>query len=255
MKYVVDGPDTGEVVVLSGSLGSDLGMWEPQVVPLTGAGFRVLRYDHRGHGGSPVPAGPYQLDQLAGDVLELLDSLEISRVHFVGLSLGGAVGMWLGRYAPERLNRLVLCCTAAKFGDPSNWRQRAELVRADGTGAVADSVVERWMTDGYRARNPQRVAELREMIAATPAEGYASCCDAIAGTDLTAELPAISTPTLVLGGAQDPATPPETVELIAREVPGARLEVLDPGAHLVNIERPERVAELLIEHLSRQEVA
>ncbi|MQA11350.1 MAG: 3-oxoadipate enol-lactonase [Pseudonocardiaceae bacterium] len=253
MKYVVDGPPDGEVVVLSGSLGSDLRMWDPQIEPLTSAGFRVVRYDHRGHGGSPVPQGPYSLAELAGDLLELLDSLEVRRAHLVGLSLGGMVGMWLGRHAPDRLNRLVLCATSAKLLTPEDWEDRARLVRAEGTVAVADSVVGRWLTDGYRAANPERTAELRAMVESTPAEGYASCCGAIGAMDLTPDLASITAPTLAIFGQQDPATPPDHGQRIADAIPKARLEVLDPGAHLVNVEQAARVSELIVEHLSAKE--
>lgn len=249
VHHLVDGPADGEVVVLSGSLGSDLRMWDPQLKSLLAAGFRVVRYDHRGHGDSPVPTGPYALADLGADAVALLDRLGVDRAHWVGLSLGGMIGMWLGRHAPERVANLVLLCTSAEFGPAQMWIDRARLVREQGCGAVADASVERWLTNDFRAANPDRVAELRAMLAATPAEGYASCCTAIERMDLTADLPSITAPTLVVAGAQDPSTPPEQLRRIAEAVPGARLEVLDPGAHLVNVERPERVSELITTHL------
>ncbi|MFD7658865.1 3-oxoadipate enol-lactonase [Actinosynnema sp. NPDC059797] len=249
VHHVEHGPPDGPVVVLSGSLGSDLSTWEPQVRPLADAGFRVVRYDHRGHGASPVPPGPYRLADLADDALALLDRLGARRAHWVGLSLGGMVGMWLAAHHADRVAGLVLCCTSAAPGPPEGWVERAAAVRAGGTGAVADAVVARWFTPGLRAADPAGVARYRDVVAATPAEGYASCCEAIATMRLTEVLPRITAPTLVLSGAEDPATPPEHGERIARAVPGARLEVVAGAAHLGNVEQPERFTAEVLRHL------
>ncbi|WP_199442734.1 3-oxoadipate enol-lactonase [Umezawaea beigongshangensis] len=247
--HLVEGPPDGDVVVLSGSLGSDLRTWDAQVGPLVTAGFRVVRHDHRGHGHSPVPPGPYSLADLGGDVLALLDRVGARRVHWVGLSLGGMVGTWLAQHAPERLRGLVLLCTSARLGPPESWAERAALVRARGTGAVAAAVVGRWLTPGFALAHPEVPAELIAMVAGTSAEGYASCCAAIGDADLEPGLPGITAPTLLVAGAQDPATPPPHLERIAAAVPGARLEVLDPGAHLVTAEQPERTSRLIVDHL------
>lgn len=249
LHHVADGPDDGAVVVLSGSLGSDHRMWAPQVAPLTDAGLRVVRYDHRGHGRSPVPAGPYALDDLGSDAVALIDRLGVERVHWVGLSLGGMVGQWLGAHHPDRIASLTLCCTSARLGPPEMWAERAALVRASGTGAVAEAVVERWFTADWRAAHPERVRFHQEMVAATPAEGYASSCEAIGAMDLVEHLPGIAAPTLVIAGAQDPATPPEHGQRIAGGVRHGRLEILDPGAHLVSAEQPDKVGALIVEHV------
>ncbi|MFT7840278.1 3-oxoadipate enol-lactonase [Saccharothrix sp. BKS2] len=249
VHHAEHGPPDGPAVVLSGSLGSDLTMWDPQVGPLVAAGFRVVRYDHRGHGASPVPPGPYRLADLAGDATALLDRLGVRRAHWVGLSLGGMVGMWLAAHRPERVGRLVLCCTSAAPGPAEGWTGRAAAVRAGGTEAVADAVVARWFTPGWRAADPARTARHRAVVAATPAEGYASCCEAIATMRLTDVLPRITAPTLVLSGAEDPATPPEHGERIARAVPGARLEVVAGAAHLGTAERPGRFTGAVLRHL------
>ncbi|HEY3463790.1 MAG TPA: 3-oxoadipate enol-lactonase [Amycolatopsis sp.] len=252
LHRVEEGPEDGPVVVFGGSLGSDLRMWEPQVAPLVERGFRVVRYDARGHGGSPVPPGPYELDDLGGDVLALLDDLGVDRVHFAGLSLGGMTGMWLGVHAPDRIASLVLCCTSAKLGPPSMWADRSRTVRAEGTAAIVEAGVSRWLTPGYLERHPDRAEFLRAMIAAVPAEGYAACCGVIERMDLLDVLPKISAPTLVIAGAEDPATPPAGhSDLIAEGIPGARLEVVADAAHLGNYEQPEEFTRLILGHLER----
>ncbi|WP_410659697.1 3-oxoadipate enol-lactonase [Amycolatopsis sp. lyj-112] len=246
---VAEGPEDGPVVVFSGSLGSDHRMWEPQVKPLVDQGFRVIRYDTRGHGASPVPSGPYSLDDLGGDLIALLDAQRVERAHVVGLSLGGMTGMWLGIHAAERIESLVLCCTSAKLGPPTMWADRAKTVRENGTGSVAEAGVGRWVTPGYAAAHPGQVAYLREMIAGIPAEGYAASCTAIEHLDLVDDLPKIEARTLVIAGAEDQATPVEHAEVIAGGIPDARLAVVEDAAHLGSFEQPERFTALIVEHL------
>jgi 3-oxoadipate enol-lactonase len=194
VHYRIDGADSGELVVLSGSLGSDLRMWDPQIGALTAAGYRVVRYDHRGHGDSPVPPGPYTLAALGADVVELLDGLNEPTTHFVGLSLGGMVGMWLAQHFSQRLKSLTLCCTSSELGPSSGWAERAAAVRANGTPVVSKAVVERWFTPGWRAANADRVRDFEAMVAATPAEGYASCCEAIQTMHVVHGLPGSAHP-------------------------------------------------------------
>ncbi|MEV6560410.1 3-oxoadipate enol-lactonase [Nocardia sp. NPDC051756] len=249
VDYLFHGPADGPPIVLSGSLGSDMRMWEPQVTALAEAGYRVVRYDHRGHGGSPVPSGPYSLADLGSDVLALLDRLQIRRAHFVGLSLGGMVGMWVGGHVPDRLRTLTLCCTSAELGPPSGWADRATLVRAQGTKAVAAAAVGRWFTPQWRAANPELTTGYAEMVAATPAEGYAACCAAIETMDIVTHLATISAPTLVIAGADDPATPPPHAERIVETIPLARLEIVSPAAHLANVEQPDAINDLILGHL------
>jgi 3-oxoadipate enol-lactonase len=249
LHRVVEGPEDGPVVVFGGSLGSDLRMWEPQVVPLLERGFRVVRYDTRGHGASPVPPGPYDLEDLGFDFLALLEDLDVAKAHLVGLSLGAMTGMWLGAHAPDRIASLVLCCTSAKLGPPQMWADRGRLVREKGTGAVAAAGVSRWLTPGYAERHPDRAAFLRSMIAAVPAEGYAACCGAIERMDLRDDIARIEAPTLVVSGSADGSTPREHQELIAARIPGARHETIAPGAHLSNVEQPAAFNALVLEHL------
>jgi 3-oxoadipate enol-lactonase len=249
VHHVVDGPPGAPALVLSPSLGSTLEMWAPQV-PALAERRRVVRHDHRGHGESPVPSGPYELADLAADALALLDALGLERVDWCGLSLGGMVGMWLAAHAPERIDRLALCCTSARVGPPAMWAERAATVRAEGTEAIADAGIGRWLTAGFARAEPAVAAWLRAMIVATPDEGYIACCGAIERMDLEPVLGRIRAPTLVIAAAEDPATPPVHAERIAAAIPGARLEILAGAAHLANVERPEAVTRSLLEHFS-----
>ncbi len=248
LHHTLSGPDDAPVLLLGASLGTNVRMWEAQLS--LAQSFRLLRFDHRGHGQSPAPPGPYELADLAGDVLELMDSLGIARASLCGLSLGGMVGMWLGAHAPERIERLVLLCTAAHMPPASAWRERAAAVRAAGsTEPVADAVVAGWLTPAFAAAQPQVRAELRAMLTASPADGYAWCCGAIERMDLRDDLKRITAPTLVISGADDPATPVQRQAMIAAAVPQARHEVVGPAAHLAAVERPEAVNHLIKEHL------
>ncbi|MCX4091369.1 3-oxoadipate enol-lactonase [Nocardia sp. alder85J] len=249
VNHVVDGPEDGVPVLLSGSLGSDLRMWEPQVAALAAAGYRVVRYDHRGHGNSPVPPGPYTLADLGADAVALLDELGLDSAHVVGLSLGGMVGMWLGEHAPQRIRTLTLCCTSARLGPPESWTARAATVRAEGMAAITEAVVLRWFTAPWRAAHPERIAAFEQMVAATPAEGYAACCAAIAAMDIARGLPGITAPTLVISAAEDPATPPEHGRRIAADIPRARFDIVSPGAHLATAEAVDAISDLIIGHL------
>jgi 3-oxoadipate enol-lactonase len=248
VHYLLEGPEDAPVLVLSNSLGTTPAMWDEQT-PTLSERFRLVRYDHRGHGGSPVPPGPYTIEDLGGDVLALLDRLGIERVSFCGLSLGGMVGMWLASEAPVRVERLVLCCTSARFA-PDTFDSRARTVRADGVGAIADAVVERWFTPAFREGRPEVAECARRMLLETPAEGYAGCCEALRDADLSGTLGIISAPTLVVAGADDPAAPPEEAELISDSIPEASLEVIPDAAHLANIEQPEAVTQAILDHVS-----
>jgi 3-oxoadipate enol-lactonase len=243
------GPDDAPVLLLGGSLGTTLDMWDPQVPELS-ATHRVIRFEHRGHGGSPVPTGPYTIDELGADVLTMLDRLALPRVSYCGLSIGGMVGQWLAINAPERIDKLILLCTAPYLPPATAWHERAAAVREAGTPeVVADAVLGRWFTPEYAASHPDVVARYRAMISGIDPDGYAGCCEAIAGMDLRSGLPAITAPTLVVAARQDPSIPPEHGEAIAAAIPGAHIEILDPGAHLASFERADAVTALIAEHL------
>ncbi|WP_116709778.1 3-oxoadipate enol-lactonase [Actinomycetospora cinnamomea] len=247
LHHVIEGPDDAPALVLLCSLGSTVDMWAPQRRELADE-FRVITIDTRGHGGSPVPDGPYRIEDLARDVLETLDEVGVDRASFAGVSLGGAIVQWIGLHAPERASTLAMLCTAARFPNAETFRQRAETVRADGVAAVADAVVARWFTEDYAKAEPDTVARMRDLIASTPAEGYAGCAEAIADWDVVDELGGIRVPTLVVAGVEDPATPPEHQQVLADGIPGARLECITDAAHLASYQRPDVVTPLLREH-------
>jgi len=246
LHHVDEGPRDAPVLVLAGSLGSTLEMWRPQAA-LTET-FRVIRIDHRGHGGSPVPPGPYRIADLAADSLALLDALGLDRVAWCGLSLGGMVGMYLGSEAPERLTSLTLCCTTANFPDLTPWRDRIAAVRAGGTASIAEGTVSRWFTPGWAEQNPDLVAEAVGMVAGTDDDGYVGCCRAIEAWDHRDRLPAVAVRTLVIAGSGDLATPVEPhARTLVDAVPHARLAVVD-GAHLATIERSAETTALIAEN-------
>jgi len=244
LHYEFRGKRGSPALAFTGSLGTDLTMWEEQALAL-GPHFCTLRYDIRGHGQSPVPPGPYAIEDLGSDLLALLDRREIERASLCGLSIGGMVSMWVAARAPERVERLVVCCTSAQLGPPESWLERAATVRAGGVEAVADAVLARWFTPGYARAHPEVVERMRATLIATPREGYASCCEAIAAMDLTPDLPGIRAPALVVSAAEDPAVPPEHGRRIAELIPGARFEVIPDAAHIANIEQADRITGLI----------
>jgi 3-oxoadipate enol-lactonase len=249
VAYRLDGPDEKPTLVLSSSLGTTTDLWNAQI-PALEHDCRVVRYDHPGHGRSALPREPLTVDALAQDVIDLLDRLGLERVSFCGLSLGGMVGIALALQAPERIERLALCCTAAYLGPPEGWHERAQLVRSAGTAAVAERVLERWFTERFRDTHPATVTRFRTMLERTSSEGYAACCEAIALWDARSRLGTIGAPTLVISGAEDVATPPEDGAFLAESIPHAELAVLPDAAHLANVAQPELFAEALLGHLS-----
>ncbi|MGA2981225.1 MAG: 3-oxoadipate enol-lactonase [Terriglobales bacterium] len=233
--YALTG-DKEPVLVFSNSLGTDFSMWDPQVPELQSR-FRILRYDTRGHGQSSVTPVDYTIEQLGRDVLGLLDSLHLDRVHFCGLSMGGMIGMWLGIHEPERLHRLVLSNTAARIGTKELWNARIATVRKDGMRSVAAAVIERWFTPEFRASFPEKVARAQRMLENSPPEGYAASCAAIRDMDQREAVAQIKTPTLVIYGGRDPVTPASEAHFLTEQIRGA-VEVELAAAHLSNVEQP-----------------
>jgi len=249
VHHRVDGPPAAPVLVLSHAMGTSMAMWEPQMARLSRA-FRVVRYDHRGHGRSPVPLGPYQLPDLGRDLLTMLDRLELARVSFCGISLGGMVGLWFAAHEPARLDRLVVCCAAPRMPHPEDYAARAAKVRRDGMASVADAVLARWFTSSFIASRPDTVESIRGMLASTPTEGYAATCEALAAMDQREDLQRVAAPTLVMAAEHDQSTPPEQSREMAERIPNARFAMIPAAAHLASIEQPEAVTNQIVEHLT-----
>ena len=248
LHYRLDGPHGAPPLLLCNSLGTTLEMWDPQVPELT-TQFQLVRYDQRGHGRSPVPRGPYSIEDLGRDALDLLDDLGIDRTSFCGLSIGGMVGMWLASEAPERIDRLVLCSSAPSLPPREQWLERAATVRANGVSAIADAAIDRWFTP----LAPDSLRDsFRTMLVETPAEGYAACCEALAGLDLSGRLAAIEAPTLVVTGEGDPVAPPETGEKLAASIPGARHVTVAGARHISNAEQPSTFTQHVLAHLTEE---
>jgi 3-oxoadipate enol-lactonase/4-carboxymuconolactone decarboxylase len=249
LSFHLEGPKAAPLLVLSSSLGTTSDMWTPQLRPLLGR-FRVLRYDHRGHGATSAPPGPYTIEQLATDVIELVDSLGETRFSICGLSLGGMVAMWLAAHFPARVDRLVLCCTSAYLPPAEQWSARAAAVRASGTSALLDTLLGRWFTEGFPARRPDVAGLVARMLSVADAEGYAKCCEAIAAMDQREDLASITAPTLVIAGAADPVTTPAMAFELHQRIAGSSLTVLPAAAHLANLEQPERFTAAVVDHLA-----
>lgn len=236
------------MLVMSSSLGTTRAMWESQYT--LQSQYSLLLYDHRGHGASPAPDGPYSIAELADDVIHLLDSLGVDSVSFCGLSLGGMVGLWLAAHHPKRIERLVAMCALARLEPVSRYADRASAVRERGLGPIADDVVSRWFTPGFAESHPSTVNDYIATLAALSAEGYASCCDAIATCDLRGDIRRIDAPTLLVAGAEDPVVSPESAVLFGASFSEATVAVVPDAAHLVNVEQPGLVNRLVLEHMA-----
>ena len=247
LHYAMSGTRGSPALVLSNSLGTDLGMWEPQVAAL-GRSHCVVRYDTRGHGQSGVTPGPYSIGELGSDVLALLDHLQLERVRFCGLSLGGMTGMWLGANAPDRVERLVLANTAARVAAPDVYDARIAKVRAEGMASISDAVMQRWFTPEFAAAEPATIARMKAMMERVPVEGYAGCCAAVRDMDQREALARITAPTLVVVGSRDGATPPADGRFVASRIAGAEVVEL-PAAHLSNIEQAAAFTAALVAFL------
>lgn len=231
------GPADAPVLLLSNSLGTPLEMWAPQAAAFA-ASHRVIRYDTRGHGGSPVTPGPYRFAQLGDDVLAIMDALAIERALFCGISMGGHTALWLGIHAATRLSGIAVCNSAARIGTVEAWEERAATVRREGARAMqtlAATAPQRWFTEAYVQANPDEVASAQAWIAATDPQGYAACCEALAVSDLRPDLARITVPTLLVAGADDPVTTVADARAMQAAIAGATL-VTVPASHLSNLE-------------------
>ena len=253
INYRIDGPDGAPWVTMSNSLATTHRMWDAQMDAFTKQ-YRVLRYDKRGHGETEVAPGPYSFELLADDVLALLDALQITRTHFVGLSMGGMTGMTIAMRKPSVLRTLVLCDTTSKdpLGDPALWQQRIDTVRAGGSmDALVESTIARFLTPDTVKTRPEVADAVRTMVRSTPIEGYIACCQAIAKLNLTDRLGGIAIPTMVVVGADDPATTVEMAQTIHQRVAGSELVILNNAAHLSNLEQADAFNEAVLGFLAR----
>jgi len=250
IHYRMEGPADAPVVVLSHSLGADLSMWDHQVPALMDAGFRILRYDHRGHGRSEIPMGPYTLEQITGDAMGLVDRLELETFHFCGLSMGGMVGQALGAACGKRIRSLVLCSTAAHMPPPEVWNERIDTVRSKGLEAVVDATIDRWFTPQGQQRMTDTVMQVRRMILQTPVEGFCACAAAIRDMDLRETITAMYTPTRIIAGEDDPGTTVDAARFIHRHIRESDLVVIAEASHYVHIEQTGEFNRSLTEFLT-----
>lgn len=237
VRYQVDG--SGPWLTLSHSLSCDLTLWDELAAALAPS-FTVLRYDTRGHGGSSAPSGSYRFEQLTADVIGLLDALAVERTHFLGLSMGGMIGQHLALAAPQRLHKLVIANSTSRIPPEAGplWDERVAIAQSQGCAGLVEGTLGRWFTPGFRAARPDVMQRIGKLIADTPVAGYAGCAGAIRTLDITARVGAITVPTLVIVGAEDPGTPPAMAQVIAATIPGARLEIISSASHLSCIEQP-----------------
>jgi 3-oxoadipate enol-lactonase len=248
VRYQVEG--SGPWLTLSHSLTCDLTMWDELAVALAPT-FSVLRYDTRGHGQTSAPEGEYSFAQLTADLVGLLDVLKIERTHYLGVSMGGMIGQYFALTVPHRLNKLVIANSTSRIPLEAGplWDERIAIARAQGCAGVEEGTLARWFTTGFRVARPDVMARIGTLIRTTPAAGYIGCASAIRALDITSRIGAITVPTLVIAGADDPGTPPAMSEVIARTIPGARLEVIPAASHLSCIEQPEIFNRLVADFL------
>lgn len=241
------GHPSAPAIMFANSLGTDCRLWD-EVGEALSARYRVILFDQRGHGLSEVTPGPYDIDMLAHDALALADYLGLERFGFVGLSVGGLIAQRLALMAPSRLSTLVICDSAAKIGTAQSWDARIEAVAASGLAGICTAVMERWFTQAYRTTRPVELAGWARMLNATQAAGYIATCEALKSADLTGALSGITTPTLVVCGADDQSTPPALVRETAALIPGATFELIRACGHIPPAEQPEALLALLNRH-------
>ena len=249
LAYRVDGPADAPPLVLVNSLGTNLRMWERQVATL-GERLRVVRYDIRGHGCSGVSEPPITLARLGGDLLALIDHLDIARAHICGVSLGGLIALWCAIHHPERVARAVFANTAARIGSVESWSARIELVRQGGMAAVREMALARFFSPTFRAHHPEVADAFGAMLEATDPAGYIAACTALRDADLRPLVPTVRVPSLILAGALDESTPPSQSEELHAAIPGSTLVVLPEASHLSNVEQPEAFNAQLLRFLA-----
>ncbi|MCJ8162693.1 3-oxoadipate enol-lactonase [Acinetobacter zhairhuonensis] len=237
LHYQTFGDASNPALVFSNSLGTNYGMWQQQFNALKDQ-FFVVCYDTRGHGASSTPAGPYSLQQLGEDVIQLLDHLQISQAAFCGISMGGLTGQWLAMHYPQRFSHVIVCNTAAKIGQEQAWLDRAALVKTQGLQPIAQTAASRWFTDPFIQSHPSLVSNLQNDLAAGSAEGYAHCCAALAKADVREQLKNITVPMLIIAGQQDLVTTVADAQFMQAQIPNSQLVEID-ASHISNVEQPQ----------------
>jgi 3-oxoadipate enol-lactonase len=253
LHHQVLGQRDGPVLVFINSLGSDFRIWQDVVQAFTDR-FRVILYDKRGHGLSDAPPAPYTIDEHTTDLLALLDHLKVDKAALVGLSVGGMIAQRMAVRAPERVQALVLSCTAAKIGTPELWAERIASVENGGIEPIADNVLQRWFTPLFRKTQADEVTGWRNMLIRTPIHGYAGTCAAIRDADLRPDAGRIKAPTLCVAGDQDGSTPADVVKGTADLIPGARFVLIDGAGHIPCVEKPAVLSKLISQHLQEAEL-
>lgn len=244
LHYADDGPAGGPAIVFANSLGTDFRLWDDVIRRMEG-GFRIVRYDKRGHGLSGCPPGPCSVADLAADAAALMDGLGIANSLFVGISIGGMIAQQLALARPDLVAAAVLSNTGAKIGSAEMWDQRIAAVKDGGVDAIGDAVIERWFSGDYRGRNALQVRAWREMLGRTPADGYAACCEALKHADLTGEVAGLKQPVLFIAGSEDGSTPPALVKGTADRIHGSRFRLFEGAGHLPCVEQPGSYAEMI----------
>ena len=248
LHYRLSGAAEGTPLIFINSLGTNFHIWD-DVIPLLDQRRRVLAYDLRGHGLSDAPAGPYGLDDHVADLLGLAARLGLARFDLCGISLGGMIAIRVAAMQ-SNVRRLILCDAARTIGTPQMWNDRIALVEREGMAAIAETVLARWVSPGFRDRRPAEFAGWRNMLERCSAEGYVASCIAVRDADLSADLRQVSVPTLVIAGEHDVSTPPEEVRALADAIAGAQFRQLRGAGHVPAIEQPQALATLIREHLS-----
>ena len=252
LHFRLDGPDAAPPVVFLNALGTDLGMWNPQIAAF-GSNYRVVRHDFRGQGESDSPPGPYSIESLGADTLALFDALDIERAYVCGSSTGGMVTQWLAALHPNRVRRAVFASTAARIGSTQLWNDRAKAVTLGGMTVVAEQVIRRLVTDSFRSRDPEAAEAVEATLKSCPPDGYTALCLALRDGDLADIVTKITSPSLIVVGADDVATPPADAQWLHEHIPGSELVVLDDASHLCNIEQPARFNDVVLEFLAGED--
>jgi 3-oxoadipate enol-lactonase len=251
-NVLIEGDENKEVLLLSNPMGTNLHLWDPQI-PALAEHFRIVRYDSRGHGASVANQGPYSIEGLGRDALAIMDALGIERAHWLGLSMGSLVGLWLLVHARERIGRAVLASTAAQIPDPDLWNNRIRSARDTGMDGVAMAVAERWFTKTYRDTNPEKVEAVMEMVRATPLHGYLAACAAVRDMDQREAIRSITNKALVIAGRHDLSTPPGMGALVASSIEGAQFVTLE-ASHLSNVEDEANFIKAAVDFLTAPEI-